>query len=205
MCYSAESSIGTFLFVTLICIYLWKKGKNIYKAISIILFVIALMQLLEFFIWKNIECDSKNQFISFFIPIILFLQPLIVATSVLYYQVGLLPTYIYKLLIFIWILCLPFFINWMKDGFGKCTTIGTKGNLSWPYANSSKPLHQCMQFLYNFILGISIVSLDTKWYGFFYIIIATYSYYYIRQNYHHSWGSVWCNFVNILALGALFI
>ncbi len=200
-----ESSLTTFIIVVLVCIYLWMKGGNVNKSIAVILFFISLMQVIEFFIWFHPECSHTNKWISLFIPILLFIQPIAVITTILYFHSGILSPVVYKIILTIWILCLPFFIHWMKDGFYKCTTIGKNGYLVWPYTNSSTQTDQFMQFLYNIILAIGIGTLHTKWYGIFYVVLAFLSYHYVRQIYGHSWGSIWCNFVNFLAFGALFI
>jgi uncharacterized membrane protein len=99
----------------------------------------------------------------------------------------------------------PFFINWMKDGFNKCTTVGENGHLVWPYTRIKSDIHQLLQILYTIVLGIVIGTLNTKWYGIFYVILSSVSYNHIKKIYGHSWGSIWCIFINILALVALFI
>jgi hypothetical protein len=121
----------------------------------------------------------------------------------------------------------------MKTGFNKCTTIGNKGHLVWPYVKSfhnglrlctfktptksaemsAKTTLPCAlqmrkglsQDLYNFMLMIGIGSLNTQYYGIFYVVSSALSLKYIQEIYGHSWGSVWCNFVNFLAIGALFV
>lgn len=203
MCYSPESSLTTFLIVLGVCIYLWIKDGNIHKSIAVILFFISLMQILELFIWLNLECSNTNKFISLFIPILLFLQPIIVISTILYFNSGRLSPTFYKIILGIWIVCSPLFINWMKKGLNKCTQVGTNGYLEWPFANSSND--EFIQTIYNLVLGTGIATLNTEWYGIFYIVLSSLSYNYIRTIYGHSWGSIWCNFVNVLALGALFI
>jgi hypothetical protein len=205
MCYSARSSLTTFLIVFSICIYLWIKGGNVNKSLAIILFFISLMQILELFIWLNLECSTINKFISLFIPVLLFLQPIVVISTVLYFNSGILSPTFYKIVLGVWFACSPFFINWMKKGLNKCTKVGvlSGGHLEWPFANSSND--QFIQTIYNLVLGIGIGTLNTKWYGIFYIVLSSLSYNYIKKIYGHSWGSIWCNFVNVLALAALFI
>lgn len=205
MCYSARSSLTTFSIVFLVSVYLWISGRNIKKSIAVILFFISLMQIVELFIWLNIECTNTNRLISLFIPILLFLQPIIIVSSILYFDSGRLPPIVYKILLGIWVICSPFFVNYMKKGFNKCTTIGSNGHLVWPYTNSSKSTDQFVETVYNLILGIGIGTLNTKWYGIFYLILSVLSLKYVKQIYGHSWGSIWCNFVNFLAIGALFI
>lgn len=203
MCYSPESSLITFLIVLCVCIYLWIKGGNVHKSIAVILFFISLMQILELFIWLNLECSKTNKFISLFIPILLFLQPIIVISTILYFNSGRLSPTLYKIILGIWLICSPLFINWMKKGFNKCTEVGPSGYLKWPYTNSSSD--DLIKTLYNLILVVGIGSLNTEWYGIFYIVLSSLSYNHIIKIYGHSWGSIWCNFVNFLALGALFI
>jgi hypothetical protein len=203
MCYSAQSSITTFAFVFGVCVYLWHKGNPIRKTLAIILFFIGLMQIVEFFIWLNVECSQTNKLISLAIPVLLFLQPVVVLGAIIYFNSGRFSDTVYKSLLLIWFLCAPLFVDLMKTGFNKCTTIGNKGHLVWPYVKS---FHNGLsQDLYNFMLMIGIGSLNTQYYGIFYVISSTLSLKYIQEIYGHSWGSVWCNFVNFLAIGALFV
>jgi uncharacterized membrane protein len=99
----------------------------------------------------------------------------------------------------------PLIINWMKDGFNKCTTVGENGHLVWPYTRIKSDIDHLLQIIYTIVFGIVIGSLNTKWYGIFYVILASITYNHMTKIYGHSWGSVWCNFINILALVALFI
>ena len=203
MCYSATTSFGTFLFVAIICLFLWR-GNQVQKTLAIILFFISLMQVIEGLLWLNIECDTTNIILSSFIPVLLFLQPLVAIGTVYAIGTGYLSPVVYKGLLGIWLLSLPLFIAWMKEGFGKCTTIGPSGHLVWPFTNN--PVHHSLiQSIYNIILGIGFITLDTRWYGLFYIVAASIGYHVSRTAYGHSWGSVWCHFVNLLAIGALLI
>ena len=205
MCYSPESSAGTFLFVAAICIFLWKRGGPLRHALAVILLFIALMQVVEFFLWLNTDCTQTNKNITYAIPVLLFLQPVIVLGSLLYFNVGLLPSIIYKVLLGIWIASLPLFIIWMKSGFNKCTKVGQNGHLVWPSTIENSVEQEWAQGIYNFMLVAGIGTLKTEWYGMFYVLMASIGYFQTKQIYGHSWASVWCNFVNILALGALFV
>ena len=205
MCYSATTSFGTFLFVSLICAILWSKGKPLQRTLAILLFFIALMQLVEGLLWLTLECNKTNVIISSFIPILLYLQPLVIIGTIYLFGTGYLSPTIYKGLLGIWLISLPLYIEWMKDGFGKCTTIGPNGHLVWPFTNGSPRDHSVIQSIYNIMLGLGFITLNTEWYGLFYMVIASAGYQVSRATYGHSWGSIWCHFVNILAVGALLI
>jgi len=203
MCYSATSSFGTFLFVFCISLFLWIKGSKIQKTLAIILVFIALMQVIEGLLWLNIECNDINIYITSFIPILLFLQPIVLLLSIYYFKTGILPPILYIILLYIWLVSIPLFMNWIKDGQGKCTTIGENKHLVWPFINTNE--YFASQIIYNTLLSIGFISLNTPWYGLFYFIFSAISFFKSRNTYGHSWSSVWCHFVNILALGALFI
>jgi hypothetical protein len=203
MCYSASSSLGTFFFVFSICYILWIRGSKLQKSLSIILVFIALMQVVEGLLWLNIECNDVNIFITSFIPILLFLQPIIVIGTIYTFGTGILSPLFYKILLGISLLSLPLYLDWFKNGVGKCTVVGKNGHLVWPFTNETP--NALMHSLYNITLGIGVGTLNTPWYGIFYLFMATLGYYKSRATYQHSWGSVWCHFVNLLATGALLV
>jgi hypothetical protein len=203
MCYSASSSFGTFFFVFFICCILWIRGNKLQKSLSIMLGIIALMQVIEGFLWLNIECNNINIFITSFIPILLFLQPIVIIGTLYSFGTGLLSPLFYKILLGFCLLSLPFYIDFFKDGIGKCTLIGKNGHLVWPFTNTNPiPL---ANIVYNIMLCIGFATLNTAWYGIFYLSMSILGYYKSRITYGHSWASIWCHFVNLLAIGALFV
>jgi len=203
MCYSAPSSFGTFFFVFLICCILWIRGSKLQKSLAIMLGFISLMQVIEGFLWLNIKCNNVNIFITSFIPILLFLQPIVIIGTVYSFGTGTLSPLFYKILLGISLLSLPLYIDWFKDGIGKCTVIGQNGHLVWPFTNSNP--YALVHILYNIILCIGFATLNTEWYGIFYVIMAILGHLKSRITYGHSWGTIWCHFVNLLAIGALFV
>ena len=81
MCFNTESSITVF-FIGIICsIALFyrsiKNNSKIDLLSSIILVLITSMQLIEYVLWQNQVCNDRNRIASYFIAILLFLQPLI--------------------------------------------------------------------------------------------------------------------------------
>ena len=161
------------------------------------------MQVIEGLIWFNIECNNINIFITSFIPILLFLQPIVIIGTIYSFGTGILSPLFYKILLGICFLSLPLYIDWFKDGIGKCTVIGKNGYLVWPFTNKNS--NSLAHIIYNIILSVGFATLNTEWYGIFYLIMAILGYFKSRITYGHSWGSIWCHFVNILAIGALFV
>ena len=203
MCYSASSSFGTFFFVFFICCILWTRGSKVQKSLSIMLGFIAVMQIIEGFLWLNIECNNVNRFITSFIPIVLFAQPIVIIGTLYWFGSGLLSPLVYKIVLGISLISLPLYIQWFKDDMGKCTVIGQNGHLVWPFANTNE--YTFAQLIYNILLGTGFATLNTPWYGIFYLIMATLGYFKSRLTYGHSWGSIWCHYVNVLSVGALLV
>lgn len=81
MCFDAKTSAITFSIAMVSSIYLYYRGTikhdNIDKFFSIIVILIGLMQLLEYFIWKNQNCNYINHKLSLLILVILTLQPIL--------------------------------------------------------------------------------------------------------------------------------
>lgn len=202
MCYSPEVSIGTFSFVGAVCIVLWHRGKPIDKALTWILLIIASMQLLEFGLWKNLECGLPNKIFSGLIPVVLWLQPLIIITSVWYYKVGWLG--MYGWLIAIYLALLPVLITKYLSNptLGQCTTVGNCGFLIWPFTTRGDT-SSYFQALYHTFMILGLATLKSTAFSVFYVGSSALAYAYTKMYYRDSWSSVWCHFVNSLAIGAM--
>jgi hypothetical protein len=164
---------------------------------------IALMQVIEGFLWLNIECNNVNRFITYFIPVLLFIQPIVVIGTLYTFDSGFLSPLFYKILLGISLLSLPLYIDFFKDGMGKCTAIGKNGHLVWPFTNINS--FTLVHVIYNILLCVGFATLNTSWYGIFYLIMAAAGYSMSRIAYGHSWGSIWCHYVNLLSIGALLV
>jgi hypothetical protein len=76
MCWSAKVSLETFIigFIQLIILYLLKYDIKLIAVVFSFIFI----QLLEYFIWININNKKISKFYCFLTFIIIFLQPIIV-------------------------------------------------------------------------------------------------------------------------------
>lgn len=81
MCFDAQTSIATFSISILTSSYLYysslkEKSKNT-RFFSIVIILIGLMQLLEYFIWKNQECTMTNHHLSLLVLVLITMQPIL--------------------------------------------------------------------------------------------------------------------------------
>ena len=145
MCFDAKTSAITFTIGALSSIYLFYNGiktnNKANKLFSLVVILTSLMQLIEYFLWKNQKCKKTNHMFSLLIIVVLILQPILDCS---YYY------YLYKdksiislklLLIYITIFSISgiFLINWLNK-MQLCSTPSKKScRLHWdPFTKLSK-------------------------------------------------------------------
>ena len=204
MCYSAEVSLGTFLFVELICIFLWVRDRRIDRPVALILTVVVFMQFLEYLIWTNQECNAVNKAVTAILPYYLLLQPVFI--SIILYTMkagnGALYPLIVATSIPILLLCTQL------PSRGECIKVGECGHLDWNFDNGG---------IMKVSIGISVVVI---WYflSLFYTCatlkgglaplitaLLALSLFVSSVYYKRVWSSVWCHAVNGMAVVALVV
>lgn len=201
MCYSAEVSFGTFSFVMIIASFLWFRNSKTDRAISLILIVVVLMQLIEGILWLHPECDTTNKIFSTTIPIILYIQPLLINAIVAFYAAGWSSGYAIIALLFLGFL--PFQLFHIYQRYGKCVTT-SNGHLDWsPIIGDVDPIGVLPEFIYNAAMVFPFLTLKNKLFGLSYIASSIVSRFGIGGAYPQTWPSLWCHFVNGLAVLAL--
>lgn len=209
MCYSPEVSIGTFGFVSIVCIYAWIRNKGIDRAAALIFFVIVLMQLLEYFLWINQSCTSLNKLLSSFVPILLLLQPLLLSYIVWKMNAGhgvFTPHIFYtSLLVFI-----PILLYAKSFGiFNTCILKGKDGHLDWklgeaiPYQGIHHFIKICIILWYYVSLIYIFATLNNSKLVYIFSSIAILSWILSIIHFKNEWGSIWCYYVNVAAVVAL--
>jgi len=85
MCFSKEVSLTTFSLGFVFSIILYFRTKLIdIKIIALFLSYISLMQFVEFLLWMNQNCDELNKTISYVGMALNHLQPVVLASLILY-------------------------------------------------------------------------------------------------------------------------
>lgn len=81
MCINKETSMGAFLLGFILSSYILYRGLKINNkkdfVVGSLFITISCMQLLEYFIWKNQECNSDNSFYTILIIVLLLIQILV--------------------------------------------------------------------------------------------------------------------------------
>lgn len=195
MCWNEHVSLNTFLFSTFVLLlilynntytqYKLKFFNNLWIYLFFILFIS--MQLIEFFIWRNIDNKFYNHVFSTMAAMIIFIQPIV--------SLMLLPNISLrnKLLSAYLILFTPYFVykfitNNMK------TQISDKGHLKWLFFDVNIVLY----FVWLFFFLFSFICTTTIYASLFGIILFIISFY----NYYNdkTLGSMWCWIINSIMI-----
>lgn len=195
MCYNAQTSIGTFLFVGGISAFLWFRNRPIDRAIALILLVIVLMQLLEFVIWTHLGPTPENTLATQLIPFFLYAQPLLIALILWTFKAGV-YTDSYKWITYGLCALLPLFLWNMPTSI---TTVGPNGHLDWGIQYPPTFLFIYYSTLAYLFLTLKNSTMGITLFGGYFL-----SWMYYKKYYEREWASMWCHAVNGAALVAVF-
>ena len=191
MCWNASVSLNTFLFSSFVLILIiYNNSFTKYKiqelnSIWIYLFFLSfiLMQLIEYFIWKNINNKFYNRVFSICATLLLIIQPIvsIMILSDIPLRNLLLISYL--------LIAIPFSIYqfYTKDIH---SVVSKNGHLNWLFFDMS----HLMFIVWLFFFLFSFVY-EKKYSGFLFGII-TLLISYINYNENNTLGSMWCWIVN---------
>lgn len=201
MCYSAEVSAGTFLFVSAVTTYLWIRNKGIDRALAGILFFIGFMQAIEWGLWTNLDCNSVNKGLAFSIPIYLALQPVVINLLVWFYKAGWASGYEW---VGLFSLAYTGIVIWKnRNDYGSCVTLDTNKNLIWPGVANQDFEDQLLRSVYYATMLYPLLTLKNSWFSATYTLFGAVSLWMFGETSSKSWPSLWCHFVNALAVLAI--
>jgi hypothetical protein len=203
MCWNADISINTFGFsiIALIFIYFTNtftkyKTKIFDNPIVYLLFLeISGIQLVEYFLWKNINNQKLNNFFSILASIIIIIQPptIMLLINNVTYRNYLLISYLLYLVFF------HSFYYFKRDysNIIFTTSIGKKGHLSWDWMNLSG-YENIFTIIFLLFYVISLLLIDNNIIKYFGIILLVFSL--VKYLKDKIWGSMWCWFGNFILL-----
>lgn len=207
MCYDATTSFGTFAFVAVVSAYLWIRNKRIDRAIALILMVVVLMQAVEGVLWLLPGCGDLQKLLSAFIPVLLYCQPLLINAIVGFLNAGFLDGRIYLGIAAALLVFLPVQLMRIGSKYGACVVQDGDSHLDWsPIADvTSEPsfIGLLPTILYDLAMVLPLLTLRNPVFGILYVIAASVSRLGLGYVYAQTWPSVWCHFVNALAVFAL--
>ena len=178
MCWNAEVSLNTFIYGTIAAIIVLSLNKIPIRSILLV-YTVSLIQLMEYFTWKNINNNELIHYLSITGAFILLLQVLLISNNNLKNKEQLFSY------IFIFILTIiAFYHNFENKKFHM--EKGENGHLKWLWADLPVPLliSGLLLWIYPPIKNKNYIS------TLFIITTLTISFYYYYK--YKTWGSMWC-------------
>lgn len=200
MCWNAEVSLNTFLFSTFVLLLImYNNTYTQYKILDLnnkwvylLFFLVFLVQLMEFFIWKNIKSPFYNRVFTTLNCIILLCQPI---ASIMLLTNSQMRNYF---LLAYCILAIPF-ISYRLLTKKIVSIVSDLGHLRWNmlYNNEIKLNYICL------LIWVFFLSFPLLYSGYFYayfvslltLLIVIYNYYKDK-----SIGSMWCWVANSMMI-----
>ena len=198
MCWNQYVSLNTFIFSTFVLLLIIYNNKyspykiehfdNVYYQLFLMSFIT--MQLVEFFLWRNLNDKKRNQLFSIFGAILILLQPvaslMLLTNSSL--RLKMLAAY-----------CIPFFSLFIyKVSTTEFHTVVAKnGHLQWEWGNFEGSKFVFLVVWLFFLLFSLFVN--KMYLGLFYTVVLLLLTLY---SYHSSgtFGSLWCWSINTLMI-----
>ena len=195
MCWNASISLNTFLFSSFVLLLImYNNAFTKYKIhelnnIWIYLFFASFifMQLIEAFIWRNIDNKFYNQYFSILGTCLLISQPIF--SIMILSKISLRN----KLLLLYLLLAIPYSLYkfFTKKIY---STVSKSGHLVWNFFESPPIITVFWFFFFLFSL-----IYERKWFGILFCIISLLLAYYNYKNDKSMW-SLWCWMVNFVMI-----
>ena len=200
MCWNSDISINTFIFscLTLLFIFItntytkYKTPLFNNKLAYLLIFVVVSIQLIEFFLWRNIKNKKINNYLS------------IIGMAIIYAQILILILMIpdlnnrYLLLTIFIITSIIYFFTYTIKNYSKIyTDIGKNGHLDW---NWSKYNGYENIWIFIWLLFYIIPCFLIKDFILSFFILATLVFslfFYLKSN---TFGTMWCWSFNIISI-----
>ena len=207
MCFSKELSIKSFIFGLisgLLLIFFGNdKSKNTNKAIGIFFIFVSFMQLIEYFIWEDIDCKNGLNKFSFGLgPMLNHLQPIIffLLCSVFIESSNLFPQ---EFIIFLIIIYVIYIINKYYDYIinnpNKCVYTNKEGHLDWPWKYN-------FNYIYFILIELIIFSNYYKNKNLMISFLISYLLLFLSNHkFNKNSGELWCFMVTGIPLINLFL
>jgi len=204
MCWNQDISINTFLFASLALIFIYiTNNYSKYKSktfdnplVYLFFFEVAFMQLIEFFLWRNLKNHSINEFLSKIGSFLITIQPVTIMLMI--------PNinYMYSLIVSYIVFVLAYFeYRRIYNPFKFHTFIGNNGHLSWEWMNLNGK-ENIFLIIYLIFYLLSLLLINNVLLSGFVIIALIISL--INHYKYKTFATMWCWYTNLFFLYFIF-
>jgi hypothetical protein len=202
MCYNKKSSIIAFLTGIISSIILMVFGDNRYKkeniGIGILFIFVSFMQLIDFFIWSDLNCkNGMNKLAGYLGPIVLSLQIFTLFFIVLFSVSDLkIKIIVFSVNLLFTIYLINFYISYISKNDNVCSKYDNC-RTKWVWINDKQ---KYFVNVYLFMIIFNTVFLFTEKYYIIFSLLVCISILISLFNYRKHAGEFWCYFANSVPL-----
>jgi hypothetical protein len=196
MCWNKEVSLFTFITAALGIIYLYKRNGPSDRQIALFGSVIAMIQLLEYFMWSDPDCGWVNNFASMFALLILALEPLSIMIGGIYLSDTpdklVLKTMLLSYMIFISYI---FFTNIHNKNIDFCGVSECSDfcHLKWNFLYA---IPEKSRIIWTVFLMLPFLTITPRYQGIILFVSGIISYFMTSLN--NTGASMWCWYANAM-------
>jgi hypothetical protein len=199
MCWNQDISLNTFIFSCLALIFIYytntftRYKTPLFDNPLVYLFILSVvsMQLIEFFLWRNLKASDINKYLSKLASFIFILQPLFLILIIPTLSTRYMMLFIYSIFMLTYL-----FYKKMYSPINFHTSIGKNGHLSWEFVNL-KGYETIFTILYLLIYLSTVFIINNTLLTIFIIPAFLISLFYYKDN---TFGTMWCWITNLFLL-----
>jgi hypothetical protein len=200
MCWNKEISLNTFVFSSFVLgLIIYNNAYTQYKIVDInniwvYLFFISfiLMQLIEFFIWRNVNNPIYNKLFTMMATLLLLVQP--IATNMLITNKS-----VQRGMLFLYLICMMPFATYRFMTKNINSTVSKMGHLQWNSLFNNNNTLDHVAIIIWLVFFLFPLFYERQFFGFLFglltLLVIIYNYY--KDD---TIGSMWCWVVNSLML-----
>ena len=200
MCWNPDISINTFIFSCFVLLFIYftntytKYKTPLFDNPIVYIFILSIvsMQLIEFFLWRNLKNKDINQSLSKLASFLFILQPLFLMLLIPVLKIR-------NTMLLFYIPFMAFYLIYKKiySPINFHTSVGKNGHLSWEFVNI-KGYENIFTFIYLLFYISAILFVNNLLIALFLIPSFLISlFFYFKDN---TFGTMWCWMSNLFLL-----
>lgn len=212
MCFNKESSIISYVLTNVLSLILFNYGDKYDKTIAIFSIIFIQIQLAEFFMWSDQNCNEMNHFATIYAHIFLLLQPFAILIPALIYKTTYIPNnIIYFCIILASIPLIESIIINFKNKRQLCSKKQETKYLEWDFVNGNSETWSVFTIIiYYIIIFVPWLFLKNHFKGnlLFLILIITFLssiFGDTKSIFFKQFESKWCYMTVLVPIVFLFI
>jgi hypothetical protein len=211
MCWNAPVSLATFITSIIMCLYLWSRNLHNDRILSIWIFWFALMQLFEFFMWRDMKNHSLVSKLAF---INILIQPFALTALLFFFyrKEKIFYTLLEKFILFgimgislIKSIAGIFYAFITHKNNNWLSTKGPHCHLIWWFSKNDEKIPSIARvngfYIAPLLLACALIKPFNQ--GLIYFLLGLMSFLITKMFYSNESGSLWCWIANLMGLIAI--